>query len=84
MRRRKPRMGRPPLPKGEAKGSLLSVRFSVDERRALDQAAERNGERLSEWARRALLAAAGVEDKKADGGAAVGLASALGRARLRR
>jgi hypothetical protein len=57
-------MGRPPLPKGEAKGSLLSVRFSEDERQALDHAAKRIGERLSEWARRVLLSAAMVEEKK--------------------
>lgn len=63
MSRRKPRIGRPPLPKGEAKGALLSVRFSADERRTLQGAAERSGESLSEWARRTLLSVA-VADKK--------------------
>jgi hypothetical protein len=50
--------GRPPVPKKLAKGSLLSVRFSEEERRALDRSAKRDGVRLSEWARRVLLASA--------------------------
>lgn len=50
--------GRPKLPEGAAKGSLLSVRFSDTERAALDEAAESAGESVSEWARRALLKAA--------------------------
>jgi hypothetical protein len=50
-----PRIGRPPVPKKLAKGRLLSVRFSGAERRALDDAANRNGVKLSEWARRVLL-----------------------------
>lgn len=54
---RKARIGRPPLPKKLAKGSLLSVRFSADERRALERTANREGAKLSEWARRVLLAA---------------------------
>jgi len=54
---KKPRIGRPPVPAKLAKGSLLSVRFSEDERKAMDRAAERAGLKLSEWARRALIAA---------------------------
>jgi uncharacterized protein (DUF1778 family) len=44
----KPKVGRPRVPKKLAKGSLLSVRFSDDERKLLDQAAVREGVRLSE------------------------------------
>lgn len=55
MKATKPKMGRPPLPKKLAKGTLLSVRFSEDERMELERAASREGARLSEWARRALL-----------------------------
>lgn len=55
---KKARIGRPPVPKKLAKGALLSVRFSADERKALERAANRDGVRLSEWARRALLSAA--------------------------
>jgi hypothetical protein len=54
---KKAKPGRPPVPKKLAKGSLLSVRFSESERWALEAAAEREGLRLSEWARRVLLAA---------------------------
>jgi hypothetical protein len=57
VKRAKP--GRPRVPKKLAKGSLLSVRFSESEREALERSAEREGLKLSEWARRALLTAAG-------------------------
>jgi hypothetical protein len=53
----KKKLGRPPVPKKLAKGTLLSVRFSAEERKALEGAAERGGLRLSEWARRMLLQA---------------------------
>jgi hypothetical protein len=53
-----PRIGRPPVPKRLAKASLLSVRFAEGERTLLERAAKRDGVGLSEWARRALLAAA--------------------------
>ena len=58
MKAKKPRIGRPPVPKRLAKASLLSVRFSEAERGTLDLAAERDGLRVSEWARRILLSAA--------------------------
>jgi hypothetical protein len=53
---KKPRRGRPPLPKGTAKKSLLSVRLTREERRAIDQAADEAGKPASEWARELLLA----------------------------
>ena len=56
-----PRIGRPPVPKKLAKGSLLSVRFSEGERRALSKAAEGEGLLVSAWARRVLLSAASGE-----------------------
>lgn len=49
--------GRPAVPKERAKGSLLSVRFAKEEREALERAATREGLKVSEWARRRLLAA---------------------------
>lgn len=52
------RIGRPPLPKKMHKATLLSVRFSSDEKRALDRAAHDADASLSEWARRVLLSAA--------------------------
>ena len=51
-------MGRPPIPKREHKASLLSVRFSKEERRILEKAAFRKGLVLSAWARHSLLDAA--------------------------
>jgi hypothetical protein len=56
---KKAKIGRPPVPKKLAKGALLSVRFSAAERAALDETAKSEGLKLSEWARRVLLSAAG-------------------------
>ncbi len=47
--------GRPRLPKGEAKGAVVALRFTKDERRELDVAAKIAGQTLSQWARSALL-----------------------------
>jgi hypothetical protein len=55
---KKPKLGRPPVAKKLAKGSLLSVRFSEIERAELDKAAKGENLRLSEWARSTLLLAA--------------------------
>lgn len=55
----KKKPGRPPVPKKQQKGSLLSVRFSETERRALEAAADNAGATLSAWARRVLLTALG-------------------------
>lgn len=51
----KRRVGRPTVPKKLARGALLSVRFSEGERKALEQAADLQGLKLSEWARTVLL-----------------------------
>ncbi len=59
---KKPKLGRPPVPKKLAKGSLLSVRFSESERAHLVKAAKRGNQKLSEYARSALLATALVFD----------------------
>jgi hypothetical protein len=53
-----PKIGRPPVPKKLAKGSLLSVRFTEEERGALERAAKQAGVVLSAWARGVLLGAA--------------------------
>jgi len=54
-KKRKP--GRPKLPKGEAKGKIVPVRFTKAEAERLAQAAKRNDQTLSEWIRRAVLTA---------------------------
>ncbi len=51
---RKP--GRPKLPKGEAKGKIVPVRFAVEEFRALEQAAKASGQTVSEWIRSTVSA----------------------------
>lgn len=53
--KQRPRIGRPPLAKRDRKGRLLSVRFSDEERRSLEQAAKQSQVSLSEWARATLL-----------------------------
>ena len=54
----KPKMGRPTLPKGEAKGILIGARFSPDESKQVHDAVERSGKTKSEWVRNSLLATA--------------------------
>lgn len=51
-------VGRPPVPKKLAKDSLLSVRFSAEERRTLERSADLDRVTLSQWARKVLLEAA--------------------------
>ena len=48
----RPGAGRPA--RGEA-ATPLQIRVTVDERKALEMAAQREGKSLSEWARNALL-----------------------------
>lgn len=51
-------MGRPKLPKGEAKGVLIGARFSQDEAKRVVAAARRTGKVKSDWVRTTLLSAA--------------------------
>jgi predicted HicB family RNase H-like nuclease len=55
--KRKP--GRRKLPKGSAKGSIVPVRFSPEDRRRVEAAARENGQSVSEWVRSTLSAAIG-------------------------
>jgi hypothetical protein len=52
---RKP--GRPMLPKGEAKGSIVPVRFSRDERKRVEAAARASKQTVSAWVRSTLNSA---------------------------
>ncbi|HUO13712.1 MAG TPA: hypothetical protein VMX38_01900 [Verrucomicrobiae bacterium] len=45
------KVGRPKLPKGEAKGRIVPVRFTGDDLRAMEQAAKASKQSLSEWIR---------------------------------
>jgi hypothetical protein len=54
-RNRKP--GRPRLPKGQAKGRIVPVRFTVDAIKAVETAARAKNQTVSEWIRSTLEAA---------------------------
>lgn len=51
MTQKKAKIGRPKLPKGEAKGRIVPVRFTGDDLRAMEQAAKASKQTLSEWIR---------------------------------
>jgi len=51
-------MGRPTKAKGEQKDSLITIRLSADDRRAIDAAAKAAGKKRSDWARNTLTTAA--------------------------
>jgi hypothetical protein len=53
----KPKIGRPKLPKGEAKGRIVPVRFSGEEVQRITKAASANNQKVSEWIRSTLNAA---------------------------
>lgn len=57
MTKKKKKLGRPKLPKGEAK-KIFSLRLSKPERDKIKDAAKRAKEPLTKWARKALLKAA--------------------------
>ena len=55
---KKPRkVGRPRLPKGEAKGRIVPVRFAGDDLRRIARAARASKQTVSEWIRSTLNAA---------------------------
>ena len=58
LKKRKP--GRPKLPKGEAKGKIVPVRFTADERKAVESAARANNQTLSDFVRSTIRAAVGA------------------------
>jgi len=54
MREKKAKVGRPPLPKGEAKGVVLQSRIQPAEREKYRKAAKAAGLDLSTWVRETL------------------------------
>jgi hypothetical protein len=52
--KKRPRKGRPKLPKGDAKARIVPVRFDRDDLRLVSAAAKANNEGLSEWIRKIL------------------------------
>ena len=51
------KIGRPKLPKGQAKGKIVPVRFTPDETKAIEATARANKQTVSEWIRSTLNAA---------------------------
>ena len=58
------KVGRPKLAKNKVFAPGISIRLVLDERKAIDRAIAASGLTQSEWARKALLSAAG-SDKSA-------------------
>ena len=54
-------VGRPKLPKGNAKAEMLRIRATTDELRTFDKAAKASNQKRSEWIRSTLLAAVEAE-----------------------
>lgn len=54
------RVGRPKLTEGAARAAMFTLRLKPAERDAVEAAAQAAGLSASEWARKQLLAAAGV------------------------
>ena len=51
------KVGRPKLPKGEAKGKIVPVRFNADDIKAVMAKAKAQDQSVSEWIRSTLNAA---------------------------
>jgi predicted HicB family RNase H-like nuclease len=54
---KKPKLGRPPLPKGEVREKITPIRLQENERLTFEKAAQRDGLSLSEWIRQTLRTA---------------------------
>ena len=59
MKPKRKKSGRPPLPKGEAKGRIVPVRFNAEDLRAITAAAKAQKQTVSEWIRSTINAAIG-------------------------
>jgi hypothetical protein len=52
----KRKAGRPKLPKGEAMGRVIQVRFTAQDTKAIEQAAKAGNQTVSEWVRSTIHA----------------------------
>jgi hypothetical protein len=53
----KPKIGRPRLPKGDAKGRIVPVRFNARDLKRIELAARSNQKTVSEWIRGTIATA---------------------------
>jgi predicted HicB family RNase H-like nuclease len=49
------KVGRPILPKGEAKGKIVPIRFNAEDIKKVTAAAKADQQTVSEWIRRTLM-----------------------------
>ena len=54
------KMGRPKLPKGEAKGRIVPIRFNSHDIKRMETAAKASGKTVSEWIRGLVSGAIGA------------------------
>jgi hypothetical protein len=59
------KVGRPKLSKNKVYAPGISLRLVLDERKTIDKAIAESGLTQSEWARKALLSAAGIDKQAA-------------------
>jgi hypothetical protein len=57
----KAKIGRPKLPKGEAKGRIVPVRFNAEDLKRIESAARANRQTVSDWIRGAITTAMGAQ-----------------------
>ena len=57
----KPKIGRPKLPKGEAKGRIVPIRFNAQDLKRIESAAKASQKTVSEWVRGAITLAMGAQ-----------------------
>ena len=55
MRQKKTKVGRPKLPKGEAKGRIVPVRFTADDLKVIAAKAKANNQTVSHWIRSTIM-----------------------------
>ena len=51
------KVGRPKLPKGEAKGKLVALRFNAEDLKRVTMTAKASNQTVSEWIRQTINAA---------------------------
>lgn len=55
------KIGRPKLPKGEAKGRIVPIRFNAGDIKRVEAAAKASRQSVSEWIRGAITTAIGAQ-----------------------
>jgi hypothetical protein len=56
------KIGRPKLPKGEAKGRIVPIRFNANDLKRIESKAKANQKTVSGWIRGVVASAIGAEE----------------------